>query len=122
MLDTVDEAMAVFSPTGVLTFSNAAYRDMWDVDPDASFADVLIRDSVAIWKERFGASRVWKSIEEFVSEFGDRKTWNIEVGQVDGANLSCHIVPLASGSTLIQFRQRAVVLEPEIKRRRMIAG
>ena len=122
LLDTVDEAMAVFSPTGVLTFSNAAYRDMWDVDPDASFADVLIRDSVAIWKERFGASRVWKSIEEFVSEFGDRKTWNIEVGQVDGANLSCHIVPLASGSTLIQFRQKAVVLEPEIKRRRMIAG
>lgn len=122
LLDTVDEAMVVFSPTGVLTFSNAAYRDMWSVDPDASFADVLIRDSVAIWQERFGASRVWKSVEEFVSEFGERQAWDIAVGQVDGAHLRCHIVPLASGSTLVQFRQKAVVFEPEAKRKRMIAG
>ena len=122
LLDTVDEAMAVFSPTGVLTFSNVAYRDMWGVDPDASFADILIRDSVAVWKERFGASRVWKSIEEFVSEFGERQAWDIAVGQVNGAHLRCHIVPLASGSTLVQFRQKAVVFEPEVKRNRMIAG
>ncbi len=122
LLDTVDEAMAVFSPTGVLTFSNVAYRDMWGVDPDASFADILIRDSVAVWKERFGASRVWKSIEEFVSEFGERQAWDIAVGQVDGAHLRCHIVPLASGSTLVQFRQKAVVFEPEAKRKRLAAG
>ena len=83
LLDTVDEAMAVFSPTGVLTFSNAAYRDMWSVDPDASFADVMIRDSVAIWEERFGASRVWKSIEDFVTEFGERQGWDVAVGHLD---------------------------------------
>lgn len=122
LLDTVDEAMVVFSPTGVLTFSNAAYRDMWSVDPDASFADVLIRDSVALWEERFGASRVWKSVEEFVSEFGERQSWDIAVGQVDGAHLRCYIVPLASGSTLVQFRQKAVIFEPAVKRKHLIAG
>ena len=122
LLDSVDEAMVVFSPTGVLTFSNAAYRDMWGVDPDASFADILIRDSVVLWEERFGASRVWRSVEEFISEFGERQAWDIPVGQVDGAHLRCHIVPLASGSTLVQFRQRAVVFEQDAKRRRLIAG
>ncbi len=122
LLDTVDEAMVVFSPTGVLTFCNASYRDMWSVDPDSSFADVLIRDSVAIWQERFGASRVWNSIEEFVTEFGERQAWNIPVGHVDGAPLRCYLVPLPSGSTLVQFRQHAAAFDPDTKPRRLIVG
>ena len=122
LLDTVDEAMVVFSPTGVLTFSNVAYRDMWSVDPDASFADVLISDCVKLWKERFGASRVWRSIEDFVSEFGERVAWDIAVGIVDDAPLRCFMVPLPSGATLVQFRKMPISTPVESERRRFVTG
>lgn len=122
LLDTVEEAMVVFSPTGVLTFSNDAYRRMWDVDPDASFADIMIRDSIVVWKQRFGPSRVWKSISEFVTDFTDRQPWNIEVSAVDGAPLICHLLPLPSGSTLVQFRQGGKAYVPTTVKEMLVSA
>ena len=40
LLDTLDDGLAVFSASGILTFSNAAYRNLWQQKPEAAFADV----------------------------------------------------------------------------------
>ena len=111
LLDTLDEGLAVFTASGVQTFSNLAYRNLWGLNPDASFADVTIHDAIGAWREQARPNRHWKDLEEFVLDYGDRKPWDMKLTLEDGRAVICHLMPIASGSTLIRFRtvQRASV-------------
>ena len=118
VLDTLESAVAVFSSTGVLTVSNAAYRMMWSVDPDSSFAEVTIIDCLRDWQNSSLPSPVWSDLRDFVLEFGDRVQWHATVDRTSGAKLDVDAVPLASGATMIRFQspdraQKEVLREAE---------
>ncbi|SFS84030.1 PAS domain-containing protein [Sulfitobacter marinus] len=104
IFDTLDDGIAVFSGTGVLTFSNKAYQSLWKVDPDTSFADVTIHDAIQDWKRKATDNPMWPEIEAFVRSFVDRKTWSIPVYLTDGTHMTCLISPIVAGATLIRFR------------------
>jgi PAS domain-containing protein len=103
MLDTLDDGIAVFSGTGILTFSNTAYQTLWMVDPTTSFADVTIHDAIQDWKRKAAENPMWSEIESFVRSFTDRKSWSIPVYLTDGTHMTCLISPIVSGATLIRF-------------------
>ncbi|WP_298840889.1 PAS-domain containing protein [uncultured Roseobacter sp.] len=103
LLDTFDEGLVVFSSTGVLTFCNTAYRDMWGLDPDSSFADVTIADSVREWKNLTEPGARWAALTDFVLEFGDRESWQMPVTLKNGNRLTCTVSRIASGATVIRF-------------------
>ncbi len=103
LMDTFDEALVVFSSTGVLTFCNAAYRDLWGLDPDNSFADVTILDSVQEWKRQCKPGARWAALTDFVRNIGDRKSWDMPAMLDDGAALACTVSRIASGATVIRF-------------------
>ncbi len=103
MLDTLDDGIAVFSGSGILTFSNAAYQNLWQVDPETSFADVTIHDAIQDWKRKSAPTPMWEEIERFVRSFADRKTWRFPVYLTDNTHLTCVISPIVSGATLIRF-------------------
>lgn len=50
VLDAMSEAFAVFSQLGVLTMSNAAYRALWDSDPDGGMDENTIQDECIDWR------------------------------------------------------------------------
>ena len=104
LLDTLEEGLAVFSPSGIQTFSNLAYRNLWGLNPEASFVDVTIYDAIQAWRSQTKSSGRWKDMEEFVLEYGDRHAWNMKLSLKDGRPLVCHLMPIASGATLIRFR------------------
>jgi PAS domain-containing protein len=103
VLDHMDQAIAVFNSTGILTVSNAAYRALWATDPEVSFADVTIVDCLQIWQERCEPSPVFGDLRDAVLEHSHRVTWDTEVTQEDGERLSVDVIPLISGSTMIRF-------------------
>ncbi len=103
MLDTLEDAIAVFSASGVLTFSNLAYQKLWNVAPNISFADVTIYDAIQHWKCKSAPNPMWPQIEDFVRNFGDRKPWSMPLYLGNGAELTCLISPIVSGATLIRF-------------------
>lgn len=103
MLDAIDNAIAVFSPSGVLTQSNKAYRDMWMVDPDSSFVDMTIIDATRDWKNGCEASPIWADIREFVMHQRERGVWNADVQKLNGQSLACTISPLPSNASMVQF-------------------
>lgn len=103
MMDSIDEGLAVFSSTGILTFCNTAYRKMWKVDPDNSFADITIHDSQKIWQEMCAPDPTFGDIRDFVLRIGDRAAWESTLRHNDGYRLLLHLAPIVAGSTLIRF-------------------
>jgi PAS domain-containing protein len=104
MLDNVTDALVVFSMTGVLTFCNAAYRDMFRQNPEAAFADVTFSDAVRLWNERIGADGDWTKLSKFIAASGSRGTQHMDVPMTsEGATLHCDMSALAGQGSLVRF-------------------
>lgn len=107
VLDNLDQAIAVFAADGSLTMSNAAYCVLWSVDPDKSFAQVSIVDATRSWQDKCKATPLWGEIRDFVAQRDDRGEWAAEVMLLDNIPLSCRILPIPSGATMIVFERGA---------------
>lgn len=107
MMDTFDASIVVFSSSGVLQFCNASYRDMWKLDPDISFVDVTILDSVKDWQRQTKPNPSWADIRDFVLKIGERAQWDCEIAWKDGQALDCVIKPIAFGATMLEFQRNS---------------
>ncbi|MGD9295111.1 MAG: PAS-domain containing protein, partial [Roseobacter sp.] len=106
LMDTFDAALAVFSSTGVLTFCNLAYRNLWGLDPDNSFADVTINDSVRAWEKQCAPGAQWDALTDFVLDFGQKTTWEMPAQLVHGGDvLKCTVSRISSGATIVRFEK-----------------
>ncbi|MGC1494923.1 MAG: PAS-domain containing protein [Sulfitobacter sp.] len=103
ILDTLDDGLAVFSASGVLTFSNTTYQRLWQQDPEAAFADVTIADSILVWKAQSKSVSGWKKVEQFIVENRIREPWETSILMKDGQTLLCQLSPIASGAVLVRF-------------------
>lgn len=104
VIDQIDDAIAVFSESGALVMSNAAYAGTWGHDPAASLGDTTLRTLCNHWRALSAPSAVWADIEDFAANFGDRRAWSAEVRLLDGRLLDCRFAPLSGGATLACFR------------------
>lgn len=107
LLDTLEDGLVVFSSAGILTFCNSAYSKFWKVDPDTSFADISIHDSVKTWSSECLPNPAWGDIREFVMKIGDRASWDTWIEHKDGTKVFVTIAPIASGATVLRFDTRA---------------
>lgn len=113
VIDTLDEAIVVFSATGVQTSSNKTYREMWKFDADSSFADVTIRDTLRHWQSVAGPDPFWQRLRTYLADQTDRTEWFADVTMKTGAPLECRVTPLAGGATLVGFRLRPLIEPPQ---------
>jgi len=102
-LDALPQAVAVFSPGGVLSISNAAYADIWGNDPSTNLGDITILDAVRRWQTRTAPNSIWEQVRRFVSLSGPREKWHAQVPMTNGQTLECQVQPLARGSTMLSF-------------------
>ncbi len=106
VIDAMDEAIAVFSPAGMLVMSNVAYARLWGddptthVDPGSAQASLLCGH----WRARSAPTGLWDRAEDFISAFGPRTRWNDSFHLADGTMVTCRFVPLAGGATMTGFR------------------
>ena len=111
VIDTLDEAIAVFTNTGILTSSNRTYRQLWKTDPDSSFAEVSVADALRHWQSLARPNPFWARLRDYLGDLNDRTEWFADVTMKDGTRLECRVAPLAGGATLVGFRL-CPVLEP----------
>lgn len=111
VIDTIDEAVAVFSPNGILTTTNKTYRQIWKSDPDTSFAEVSLRDALRHWQRMALPNPFWVRLRDYMNDHSDRTEWFADITMKDGTTLESRVTPLSGGATLVGFRLRAV-LEP----------
>ena len=105
VLDTVDDALVLFSPTGQLRLCNQRYRDMWKSDPDSSFAEYSFRDALQHWKTDCLPSPTWSNLKTRILSTSDRSAWSAPATKKTGQVLSIEVAPVAGGVTLVTFKE-----------------
>ncbi len=108
VIDSLDEAIAVFSPSGTLTMSNAAYTRFWGPTAGA-MTEVALQDEMRRWQDRCAPTPVWGDLRGFVEGFGERAEWFEDVLLENGQSLSCRFTPLPHGTTLVGFMPGSIV-------------
>lgn len=103
LVDTFEDALAVFSQNGIQTFSNKAYDLLWGFEGEAAFADVTISDAIRLWKEKSAPNPMWEDLQDSVMKLGDRAEWSMPVCLKGQMPMQCRIVPIASGATVVRF-------------------
>ena len=103
VIDSLDEAVAVFSSDGVLAMTNRAYVALWGDDPGTSLRDIAVTDAMRTWLARSSPTPVWGEIRDFTARMHERSPWTAHVRLHDGRGLSIRVVPLAGGATLVAF-------------------
>lgn len=105
VIDALDSAIAVFSASGVLVMSNAAYATLWDHDPAGSLgAEGSITAMCAHWRNATAPTTIWDRVEDFTALICARDAWADEVRLSDGRPVMCQFAPLAAGATCATFR------------------
>ncbi len=61
-LDLVEDAVAVFSPGGELTLTNAAFDRLWALEGADTLAGVSLAEAVAGWRRAGGAPELWDRV------------------------------------------------------------
>lgn len=105
MMNHLDQAVAVFSSSGVLNFCNAPYCDLWGIDPDSSFAEMTLTDCIHHWRRQCIATPAWARMQAFFANPGATSEWHGEVRLRDGDMLACNVAPLNHGATMVAFRR-----------------
>lgn len=105
VIDSIEEGIAVFSPAGTLSFSNAAYAALWGADPASTLAEIGIADATRQWQGATEPSPIWADLREFLSKRSDRADWTATVRLKNGPELLCRFQPLSGGATLVGFTE-----------------
>ena len=105
VIDSLDDAIAVFSGSGHLVMSNAAYAAFWGHDPAGLVGDIGIRHLADQWRSASAPTPVWAQAEEFVTLIEDRAPWQAEVRLADGRLIGCRVTPLSGGATMMAFHR-----------------
>ncbi len=105
VLDSLDEAVAVFSTAGTLTMSNAAYADLWGRGT-AGLSELGFSGELDNWESfaRSQSSPVWDRLRLATADTRDRQRWQDTVRLDDGRSLICRFQPLSGGASLVGFR------------------
>lgn len=103
VIDALDEGIAVFSASGRLVMSNAAYNRLWSHEPGSEVAAPGIRQLTAHWRAATAPSQIWTEAEDYVAALGPRDPWRAEARLSDGRLISCRFAPLKDGATFAGF-------------------
>ena len=119
VIDSLDEAIAVFSPAGVLTMTNAAYVRMWGGDPSESLSNYTISDACRTWGESCEPASAWREIQDYAARMGPRQPRSLRLYARHGTMLNCRLKPVVGGGTLIDFSKPTMGDTPPNANRRL---
>ncbi len=109
VLDTLPDAIAVFSPTGTLVMSNQAYAALWSNDPEKVLEHRVLQSEMKIWQDHCIPSPMWAEMRDFIQQLGGRKPWMDQALLDDGRHLQCNAIPIAGGMMMVRF----VIAQPK---------
>lgn len=104
VLDTLPEAIAVFSGSGTLVMSNKAYSDLWNLSDEVLFDRQDIKAELSVWQQNCAASPIWGELRDFIGSTGPRTIWEDTAVLDDGRRVDCAAKPIPGGMTMVTFK------------------
>ncbi len=105
VIDALEDAIAVFSPNGDLVLSNAAYGQLWGVDPATSLGQMTVTDATRHWQRLCHPTPAWGDLRDFVVDLGERSAWDADITLTDGRHMTVRFTPANGNATLVRFHQ-----------------
>ncbi|HDR27308.1 MAG TPA: PAS domain-containing protein [Rhodovulum sp.] len=117
VIDSLDEAIAVFSSAGLLIMSNAAYAELWGEDPMLVMGTIDIAGASARWQQNCMPEDTGTTLE-LSRMIRQRKPWSGNLVHRDGRRLACRLRSVGGGAVLVGFRPDCQVqgAQPEVSR------
>jgi PAS domain-containing protein len=104
VVDSVDQALAVFSPASALVMANAAYCRLWGHDPASTVSEGSFATLCAHWQGRSAPNPFWAEAESFAAAHDtDSAPLHGEARLLDGRLVECRISALPGGAKLARF-------------------
>jgi PAS domain-containing protein len=103
VLDSLDEAVVVFSQAGTMTMNNTAYAELWGRGTGGLTAPGLSQE-IAAWQAHTLPTPVWDRLCDSIADLRNRSRWQDIVRTSDGRSLMCRFQPLAGGAAMVAFR------------------
>jgi PAS domain-containing protein len=107
VIDSLEDAVAVFTPDGVLAMTNAAYVALWNHHADTRPSRMSVAETTAVWLAHSAPTPVWGDFRDFVHQGQNRVEWSADVVLRDGRCFLCRFAPITGGGTLAWFQPRA---------------
>lgn len=106
MIDTLEDALVVFTGNGRFSFCNAAYRRLWGHSPENTLVDCSVHDCIDVWSRRCASSTVWPEVAKAITNSGSRDKWDMPLYLKNGRELTVEFQGLIAGATVIRFKLR----------------
>jgi PAS domain-containing protein len=106
ILDSMDEAIAVFSASGVMIQHNEAYQALWGTDPDQTLIEYTAKDAISEWRVKSNPTPFWGDLADFIYHKTERSDWDSDIVTGSGDTVFCRISPLFGGATLVGFSKQ----------------
>ncbi|TDX31912.1 PAS domain-containing protein [Rhodovulum visakhapatnamense] len=103
VIDSLPEAIVVFSSAGVLTLSNSAYAELWGEDPRLVMGTTDIAGATAKWQAQCLLTQS-EAAADLSHRIRQREAWSCELIRRDGRRLDCFLKPVAGGCMMVEFR------------------
>ncbi len=103
VVDSFEDAIAVFSQNGVLNFCNARYNELWRDQRGSAASDTNIVDAARIWQQACQGGPDWRHFRDLTLDPEQRRPWQTGLMLGDGTELLCRVVPVAGGATMVRF-------------------
>lgn len=103
VIDGLDEAIAVFSPSGELAMSNRAYAGLWGIEAQPEGAPVTFQEASRLWQTASVPTPVWGDARDFAATISERSNWAADIRLRDGRRLACRFETMPGGCTLVGF-------------------
>ncbi len=103
VLDTMPEAVAVFSEVGELKLCNAAYRSLWTTKTSPKGQDVMFADEIDRWQAETAETSVWREIAQKVRGGADRQECHFQICHKLKGPVMIYVAPIPGGATLVRF-------------------
>ncbi|WP_116084847.1 PAS-domain containing protein [Tropicimonas sp. IMCC34011] len=106
IVDSLSEAIAVFSSTGSLLMSNVAYDRLWQCDTQHNLGEIRLEDAARHWQSLCAEAPDWEAFAG-AEEGKERQSRHALALHTDGRRLSCRFTPLPGGTLLVGFAEKS---------------
>ncbi|MEC8794884.1 MAG: diguanylate cyclase, partial [Pseudomonadota bacterium] len=108
VLDDLDEAVAVFSPAGILAMANKRYVALWNSDPSQSLTEIGIHDTIRLWQDNVDGTAPWMALRDMVLGHAPRQEMTATLDHISGVQITMRARPISGGAIIVGFRPALV--------------
>lgn len=114
VMDSLPQALAVFSSAGQMLMSNAAYARRWQEDAGTGLCPEGIGEALRRWQAACGPDPAWAQVRNYVLTLGERPEASHRLQPADGEALRLCLRPVAGGATVVSFEPAERPAEPRL--------